>query len=43
VSTVRSGDIDAACRLIVDQTLESTDRVQKQLQRSAEINGGDKQ
>ena len=42
VSTVRKGDIDDACRLIVDQTLESTDRVQKQLQRAAGNNGDDK-
>jgi DNA-binding GntR family transcriptional regulator len=42
VSTVRNGDLDHACRLIVDQTLESTDRVQKQLQRAAKNNGADK-
>jgi DNA-binding GntR family transcriptional regulator len=31
VAAIRSGDLDQACRLITEQTLESSDRVQTQL------------
>ncbi len=39
VRAVRDGDIDEACRLIIDQTLESTDRVRTHLRRAKQSVG----
>lgn len=36
VNAVRDGDLDGACRLIVAQTIESSDRVRKQLRLAQE-------
>lgn len=41
VAAIRRGDLEQACGFIVDQTVASSDRVQKQLQRMRQISSED--